>query len=487
VPASQENDQPLEPTAADPGPDRRGEPSDSRLEELRDILLRQDESYLIDTVESVLDEAMARKIAESRDQMAAVLAPVMGEAIRHQIHQAQDDIIDALYPIIGKTIQRSVAEAMRSLARRVDENLRRTFSLKQVGRRLQARLRGIPESELVLREALPFRVQEVFLIHRVSGLLLSHLSAAQAPAAQDDRDLTGSMLTAIRDFAEDTFGADQEGELDEIQYGDLRILVESGSWAYLAAVIEGFEPEDFHHEMRSALSEVNGRFLPALRSYEGDSSRLDGVENVLRPLLVTAPAAAAAEERPAAAKPPMLAAAAAGVALLLCLSLSCFGAWKLTWGRPQPTAAVVSALSTTAPSAVPTSSPFPTTSPTPTSAPTDTATPTAVPLSPTPVPPTLTPTSYPSPTPSPAAAPTETPYVAVMLGHVQLRTEPREGSSLVGVTALRGRAVEVLAVYGAWYLVRWPPGDPTATQGWAPSLWVGVVSAPPPSIITPTP
>ncbi len=65
----------------DPGPDSLSQKDLDGLEELREIL-RGDQPYLSETVESVFGGAMARKIDGSNSEMAAVLAPVMGQAIR---------------------------------------------------------------------------------------------------------------------------------------------------------------------------------------------------------------------------------------------------------------------------------------------------------------------------------------------------------------------------------------------------------------------
>lgn len=450
--------------------------ADGRLQELRDILLREDEAYLTETVQAVLAEATAGRVDASKDEMAEALAPVLGQAIRIQIKESQADIVDALYPIIGKAIQRAVAEAMRSLAQRVDEGLRSTFSLKRLARRLRARVQGIPESELLLREALPYEVQQLFLIHRESGILLKHM--AHDPAHATDSDLIGSMLTAIRDFAEDTFGTEQEGGLGQIQYDDLSILIEPGPWAYLAVVVEGFEPEGFRHRMRAALSDVHRDCGTILEDYNGDASRLKGVEEHLYPLLAASPALPRAAT---AGRPPWLAIGAAGAVLVLCVSLACLGTWWAVWGRPTPAVQALAPTSTATASGTPT--PVPPTA-TPTASPTATRTPTATPA----------PTDTPVPSSTATAAPTLTarpspipPYVGVMIGNVWLRAEPRPDSELTGTTVDQARPVQILAIYQDWYLVRWPPGEADGQSGWVPGRWVGLFNAPPPGIITPEP
>jgi Bacterial SH3 domain len=328
---------------------------------------------------------------------------------------------------------------------------------------------------------LPFRIQELFLVHRDSGILLAHLSSASSPAA--DRDLVGGMLTAIRDFAQDAFGGELGSELDAIDYGPLHILLEPGPWAYLAVVIDGVAPEGLHERVQDALAAVHRAYSSELRDYDGDPTRLSGIEEPLRPLLESPPSGSAAEAgQEVPPRQPWLAIVAAGAIAILCLSLACLGTWRLAWGHPTPTP---TAKTVVAPSATASFTPSPSLTPTPTARPTltPTSTPTATPTS--------TPTWTPTPTPLPTATPTPaagpTPYVGVMIGNVLLRVEPRADSPLTGGRAQQGRPVEVMAIYQDWYQVRWPPGDPAGTSGWVPGRWVGLVSAPPPALITPGP
>jgi hypothetical protein len=466
-----------------PADPHQSQPEDS-LAELRGILLREDNEYLIETVKSVITPALGRQVDDARDELSDTLAPVIGPSIRRQIQDSQEDIIAALYPIIGKTIRRAVTEAMRDLARRVDQNLRTTLGFKRLTRPIRARLQGVSEAELMLREALPCSVQEIFLIHRESGLLLAHLTSE--PSQADDRDLVSSMLTAIRDFAQDAFGDEEEGELDAIHYGALRILLEPGPWAYLAVVIEGIEPKGFQDQVYDALTEVHQAYAHPLREYDGDTDSLPGVEGYLQPLLLTQPGGETQDRSDTAARIPWFAIIAAAAILLFCLTAACFGTWQLTWGRPTPTpTATPTPFPTPTVTAMPTATATVPPTPTATATYTPTATPTNTPTST----PTYTPTSTPTltPVPSPTHTATPGPSLGIMIGNVRLRTEPRNDSSLTGDTALQALPVEIMAVYNDGYLIRWPPGDTTARSGWVPGRWVGVLAPPPPYIITPSP
>jgi hypothetical protein len=126
-----------------------------------------------------------------------------------------------------------------------------------------------------------FVIEDVFLISS-SGLLIKHLSRALRPEIDDDI-LTG-MLTAVKEFVKDSFRASADGELDELQYGKLRVLLEYGAEVYLAVVIKGQESPQLRVEMRRILKHVNRRYGAILKDWDGDVGKLRGVGPVMRNL-----------------------------------------------------------------------------------------------------------------------------------------------------------------------------------------------------------
>src|SRR4030095_11117532 len=108
----------------------------------------------------------------------------------------------------------------------------------------------------------PFQVLEIFLIHRETGLLLRVLT--QDPKLVADSELISGMLTAIRDFAQDALGQGQGGDLDEVQYVDKRILIESTRYIYIALVSQGIEPIGFRNEVRERLTDIEKAYLTLL-------------------------------------------------------------------------------------------------------------------------------------------------------------------------------------------------------------------------------
>jgi hypothetical protein len=445
--------------------------SDPPVEALRDILFRHDRERMA-KLEAELEELEQR--FTDKDSLIATISPVLSEAIRRQIRDAREEMIEALYPLIGQLVVRAVSEAVRDLARTVDAQVRRSFDLRAVWWRIRARLGGASQAEMSLRTSLPFKVNEVFLIHRETGLLLGHIS--RDPEAAGDSDLVGSMLTAIRDFAQDAFGRGREGELEEIEYGDEHILLEASQHAYLAVVASGVEPPGFRAEMRNRIVEIEHAHAETLRSYDGDASALASAEASLQPLTK-------------GIEPPRLTGnqrvLMAGIAslLVICLVAACLAgrwAWVAVLSTPTPMPVAVEPTATHTPTPSPTPTLTHTSTWTPTTTPSSTPTSTAQPT------PTATLTPTPTTTPTRAFTPTPAPVIGVMTGNVWLREEPRADALRLGIVAERGQQVELLAVFDGWCQVYWAPDSQVQAVGWIPLRWVGTLDPIPAHIVTAT-
>lgn len=363
------------------------------FDELRRILLGVEQARLARLTEDVDD---LQQLMADREALAAIIAPTLDEALRDKIQQNRDEMIEVLHPIIGQTVLRAVSEAIQDLARTVDARLRTTMTPRALWRRFKARAGGVSGAELTLRDALPFEVAEIFVIHRATGLLLRHATPHGPGAA--DRDLVSGMLTAIRDFAADTLDRSQKSELDAIHYGQRHILLEAAEDVYLAAVVEGIEPPGFRSELRDLVIDIQNRYRHLLRHYRGDASAFAALD----PALI---ALGAAEQPPldvqhlSRGQVRVLAATAALVGV--CLLTACLGGWWLVRAvnRPLPTPLVIYVTAAVSPAS--------TASATPAQMPSATAAPSATPAQ--------TPSATPAPSATPPTAPTVTPTIALSL------------------------------------------------------------------------
>lgn len=451
----------------------------SEVEEIRQLLLEPD--VLVDRITPVIAQVLAREIEQSKDDIAKAIAPVLGEALRRQIYQAREDIIDALYPVIGQTVNKAVTQSMRELARTVDSRVRQRIVGTSFLRRWQAKLQGVSEEEYRLRAALPFTIEELFLIQRQSGLLIQHLSTQEETLT--DRDLISGMLTAIRDFAREMFG--QGGELGSIEYESREIILVAGGAAYLAAVINGIEPTGFREDMHNTLSAIHDQQYDQLKNFDGSDENI--IKQAAQQLNTLFYKYAPSEDQKPLTKSQRFILTSLALLFIIPPFLLC-GSW--VWRVESSLAA----LAHPSPTPTPTVTPTPTFTPTPTPTVTFTPTPTPTPtMTPTPTEtalPTMTFTPSPtaSPTPTDTPTPTPPPFSGVMIGSVYLRDAPSLDSPRAGPAAPLGAKIEILAQYDNWYRIRGVFRDTPDVEvvGWVLAEWVTLIKPVPPELITPT-
>ncbi len=253
---------------------------EAEIAALKDQL--KDKERLIRTIDPVLTDLLQRKIEQSKGEMAEALAPVMGAAIKKQVQEARDDVVDALYPVIGRMISKAVTESMKKLAASINERINKTFNFKLWLTGLKAKILGVSAGEVFLSETGLFRLEKIFLIDKRSGLLVAQAGALQPSDDADDSHVIAGMLTAIKTFVEDAFSNGQEAELQEIEYSDRTIRIDSGRYTYLAVVFWGVPGIGFNESLRALHTKIHSKYYKRLRKYNGDISELKGTASVLQ-------------------------------------------------------------------------------------------------------------------------------------------------------------------------------------------------------------
>ena len=240
----------------------------------------------IETTPQSIAKALAPEIALSiqeqvrldTESISQTLGPEMGKAIKTQIELERDAMVDALYPVIGSTIAKYMGEVINT----INEKVENALSIEGVQRKIRAKIQGVSEAELILQEAIPYEVQAIFLIHKASGLIIRELQPDLAH--QLESDLLAGMLTAIRSFANDLIA--ESSELDEIDYGEYKIILEVAGYCYLAVVVKGEPSKQFRQNIREALSNVVLKHGSTIEVYDGDSDTIpESIELFLTKLL----------------------------------------------------------------------------------------------------------------------------------------------------------------------------------------------------------
>ncbi len=253
----------------------------ARLEFLEKKYLRPED--LTTSVGEVLSEVVDQ--TPNKQRLSKKLYPVVEDSLYRSVQKDPGSLADAIYPVMAPAIRKSINEALQKVTESVNSSLNSGLSIKNLGWRLQAMFSSLSYGEIVLKNSLLFQVQELYLIHNETGLLISHIS--QKTGDNPDGDMISGMLTAIRDFVSDSFQVDKGESLETIQVGDLMVMIEQGPHASLACVLKGDPTTEFRGILNTTVEKIHQEFGPELNSFEGDTAGLEDTEEILRPALVT--------------------------------------------------------------------------------------------------------------------------------------------------------------------------------------------------------
>lgn len=253
-------------------------------------------------VAPVLPAAIMQSKRESQ-QIAEAMLPIVEDDLSLSIKRHPEKLADLLFPVMGPAIRKAIREAMNSMIQSINQTVDHAVSPKGIQWRLEAMRTGKSFSEVVFVHTMRYRVEQVFLIHRETGLLLQHAAAPNVKV--QDPDMVSGMLTAIQDFVRDSFknGSDPGDDgLGSLEIGGVTVWIVPGPSASVAGVIRGHAPRDLKSVFHVALEDIHREQLDDLTGFKGDTSRFEIAKPHLEGCLqfqsnTTEAAAAAAAKR----------------------------------------------------------------------------------------------------------------------------------------------------------------------------------------------
>jgi outer membrane protein OmpA-like peptidoglycan-associated protein len=247
------------------------------LAELRELLVGQELETLASVQARLADPA---KRAEDLAQVlpAAIkaakanslrdsLEPLVENALYSAVRNHPQKLVDAIYPIMGPAIRTSIAASIREFAESLNQIVRKSFSFQSIRWRIEALITGRSFSDILLSRSLVYSVEQVFLIHRQSGLLLQH--AAARGSVLKDADMISGMLTAIQDFLSDSF-AEGGQELETVDAGRFKLWLTYGSKVLLVGAVNGTAPTDLRKTFRKALDQIEESLQKEINNFKQD-------------------------------------------------------------------------------------------------------------------------------------------------------------------------------------------------------------------------
>ncbi|MBV6621647.1 MAG: OmpA family protein [Rivularia sp. (in: Bacteria)] len=267
----------------------------SELNELRSLLLGIEEPKLhrfyekldnpqvdAEDVSQMLPEAVVLRTMQD-DNLSEAFVPTVEQAIQSSIKKDINVLSEAIFPIIGPATRKAIATALDEMMQSFNYALEHSLSLQSLKWRIEAKQTGKSFAEVVLLRTLIYRVEQVFLIDKNSGLIIQHLVASKV-AAQDP-SLVSAMLTAIQDFVKDSFNVTNHEGLNTLEFGELTIWIEQAPKSVLAGIIRGNAPEDLRIIFQNAIEKIHLKFGREINNFSGDTKPFEASKPYLEACL----------------------------------------------------------------------------------------------------------------------------------------------------------------------------------------------------------
>ena len=256
------------------GNDGNGNRDESNeLEKLRKLIVDSE------GVGEALPAAVTNK-AKKDSQLAKATLPLVEENIRQSVAQNPKILAEALFPAIGPAIRRAISQALNSMVQSFNQTLEYSVSPKGLGWRLEALRTGKSFGEIVMLKTLLYRVEQIFLIHKETGLLLQHVTADRKNT--QDADMVSAMLTAIEDFVEDSFTTPDGATLDSLKMKGFTVWIEHSPDALIAGVIRGNPPLALRETFSETIEEIQYKYETELNNFEGDPEAFEDARLILK-------------------------------------------------------------------------------------------------------------------------------------------------------------------------------------------------------------
>jgi outer membrane protein OmpA-like peptidoglycan-associated protein len=218
-------------------------------------------------ISQMLPEAVILRSNQDK-QLGEAMVSTVEEAIQVSVRQDYNVLADGLFPIIGPATRKAIFTALEEMMQSMNQTLEHSLSLQSFKWRLEAKRTGKSFAEVVLLRTLVYRVEQIFLIHKKSGLLLQHLVTMQV--AVQDPDLVAAMLTAIQDFVKDSFSVQEGDGIKSLRFGELVIWIEEGPQALIAAIIRGNPPQELKLVLQEAIEKIHLKLSREIQNFTGE-------------------------------------------------------------------------------------------------------------------------------------------------------------------------------------------------------------------------
>lgn len=266
----------------------------AQMEQLRQLVLGQNNEQITQAVKQNAREIVSDVFSEAlhdRQKLDGsvnkVIVPLVEKSVERSVNNHSEKMVGYLYPLVGRLVRKSVSAFLNEFLEKTNELIENSLTIKGLKWRYRAWQSGLSFSQYVASQTFVFRVEQVLLIHRETGILLNSVSYNRNASA--DVDMVSGMLTAIDDFVSDSFTSDIESDeqhLDVIKTNDFTLVLKRGPQAVLVAAVTGNMPQSMADQLQITLEYVQRLYGNDLVAFKGDTLPFESVDQQLNECLL---------------------------------------------------------------------------------------------------------------------------------------------------------------------------------------------------------
>jgi OOP family OmpA-OmpF porin len=256
--------------------------TDASLGELRRLLLGGEQERIA-RIEKRLDDPVMRAEDIGRVLPHARIQKSLDQLIKSILKRDPELVTEVVKPIIFRSVRKAVTDALREFTESLEQIAEKSISLRALRWRFEALRTGRTFTEIVLAQSLLYSVREVFLIHGKTGVMLQQVTRQ---AVTKDADMISSMFTAIQAFVSDSFVGSESRELETIDLGSFKLWIQHGLYAMVVGAVSGSPHAGLKRVFHGALDEIETKFAPQFRSFQGDVTPFEAARPILERCLL---------------------------------------------------------------------------------------------------------------------------------------------------------------------------------------------------------
>ena len=252
--------------------------------------LDSEENDIIDAeIEHVPEPGKARSTYETRPVFEPEIRGSMENTLYRQeeiMPLAENEVRAASLISLIKAMemmrQRAVATKQRNDFDISNIHLPTELELESTAEQMSEEILALPAPKVieVEKKLQKVPIDELFLI-TPSGLLVQHYSLERESGLKED--VLAGMLTAVKSFISDSLSlldrsADEESEINRIDFGKYSVLMYSGKTMSLVAITSHGNKESIMSQLKKSLGILEERFGHLIKDWDGDTSKVEDIK-----------------------------------------------------------------------------------------------------------------------------------------------------------------------------------------------------------------